>query len=159
MTFDCDKIKHKCKAECCGPTPIPKDIFERNRHKLIRPIEQELNVTGMKIGPNGPFDPFEEEELVVPIAKTDSADFTRCAFLTYDLKCNIYEDRPWICRNFGNESHPLMKCSFQAKDGRIRCRQEKRAIERSHIKKGHFLTDRTLANNEGQLIKIEANLK
>lgn len=34
----------------------------------------------------------------------------RCAYLTPEKRCSIYEDRPKICRLYND--HPLMPCSY-----------------------------------------------
>ncbi len=96
--------------------------------------------------------------MVLAIGEIDPTTKThRCPFLTYDLKCNIYENRPFVCREFGKESHERLKCSFQDKDGRERSRQERRLIERQHLRGQHYLTDEVMNNSEGQLIKINVS--
>jgi Fe-S-cluster containining protein len=57
----------------------------------------------------------------------------RCVFLNDDLSCNVYEDRPWVCKKYGDESCSFMTCPFQSKEGRIRSRQERRKIERENL--------------------------
>ena len=128
--MDCSKCHSQCLASCCScAAPIPKDIYERNKDKIVtQPIEifetegQDINL---------------KDEIAI-IALTEHH---QCIFLNIDLSCNIYEDRPWICRKFGDESHPFLTCSYQSKDGRVRSRQERRAIERE--------TAKTLEKNTG----------
>jgi RNA ligase (TIGR02306 family) len=57
-----------------------------------------------------------------------------CPYLGLDFKCSIYEDRPEVCRLYGNEQDINLTCQYQDKNGRMRSRQEKRIIE-SKIKK------------------------
>jgi len=59
-----------------------------------------------------------------------------CPYLSKEYKCTIYNERPEVCRLFGNETHPLLVCPYQDKNGKIRSRQERRNIERENGK--HF---------------------
>ena len=107
--FDCKKMHSKCKAECCGVVPIPNEIYENHKDKIVRQ----------------PNDLFRTEDCVVPI--TDGA---YCIFLNTDLSCNIYEDRPEVCRKYGDESHPMLFCPVLDQNGKERCRQNRRQVER-----------------------------
>ena len=99
----------KCKAACCGIVPIPKHIYEANwKEKITEPDEI-----------------LETEDAYIPITKTG-----KCVFLKKDLSCNIYENRPDICKKFGDESHPMLCCPVADKNGKERSRQDKRRIER-----------------------------
>ena len=109
--MDCSKCLDKCKAECCSVVPFEKDRFYRN--KRVREI---LELT-------------EFDGIVIPTTKDG-----KCPFLGHDLQCTIYDDRPDVCRKFGDESHILMTCAYQDKDGRVRSRQERRQISRQHEK-------------------------
>lgn len=40
-----------------------------------------------------------------------------------------------VCREFGTESHLYMTCSYQASDGRVRSRQERRRVEAGQAKR------------------------
>jgi Fe-S-cluster containining protein len=107
--FDCKKMHPKCKAGCCGIVPIPKEIYNSNKDKIIRPPHEIIDIG----------------DCFIPL----TAD-AYCVFLDGDLNCNIYEDRPDICRKFGDESHPMLFCHVLDKNGKERCRQNKRAVER-----------------------------
>ncbi len=109
--MNCFECHNKCKAECCSDlTPLPKGLIDKHQEKVVNcSIEKKevynesvINTTG-----NG-----------------------RCIFLREDMRCNIYDDRPELCRKFGDETHPMLFCSWQSKEGRVRSRQEKRKIER-----------------------------
>lgn len=115
--FECSRLHAKCKAMCCCVSPIDRDVWERNKHKALRPIEKLLDM-------DGPF------EAVLPV----TAD-AMCTFLTQELRCSIYEDRPRLCKKYGDDSSPCMKCPFQDKEGRLRSRQETRKILRDSSKK------------------------
>lgn len=126
--FDCKKMHSKCQAGCCGIVPIEKEIWDRNQEKLVSDVLKTQTIESVR--------PFCEQynleniiELVIPETKND-----KCPFLNKDFSCNIYEDRPEICRRFGNESCLNLTCVYQAKDGRERSRQEKRGIERKIVR-------------------------
>lgn len=102
--FNCKKMHHKCKAECCGVVPIPKKTYESNIPNIVRK----------------PIDILETDDAYIPI--TEDA---YCVFLNTDLSCNIYEDRPDICRKFGDESHPMLCCPVLDKNGKERSRQNR----------------------------------
>lgn len=83
----------RCHAECCGPVPIPKRLFEEKRHLLQREVEV-----------------LEAEDLpgvVMPFDKN-----LTCGFLTKDFRCAIYNDRPEVCKKFGSiaETHEMLIC-------------------------------------------------
>lgn len=111
--MNCDNCLMKCKADCCSVVPIPARLLDT--HEVIRPI--------LKLFPASDV---MGEPYVVPLTKDG-----KCPFLGWDNKCSIYEDRPPICRKFGDETSPFMTCTFQAADGRIRSRQERRHLERT----------------------------
>jgi len=70
------------------------------------------------------------DKWIVPIT-----DDLKCTFLKDDFTCNIYHDRPHVCKKFGDETHLMMTCVFQDKNGRERSRQERRNLERKTNKK------------------------
>ena len=114
---------------------MEKELFERNKHKIVREVLEIKEFDGPAVTQEG----FVNEGIfslktikeaaivthVIPLTKD-----ARCCFLNEDLSCNIYDERPHICRKFGDESHMFMTCLFQSKDGRIRSRQEQRALVR-----------------------------
>lgn len=99
MTFDCFKLHKRCQAICCQICPIDNDIWERNQDKIIEKPESV----------------FDLRMAVLPITKSK-----KCPFLNKDLSCNIYLDRPEVCQKFGDESHPMLFCPFQDKNGNER---------------------------------------
>ncbi len=108
--MNCEPFLPKCKAECCGPCPIPVALFEANRHRVARaPAHEVLDEGG----------------------NTHAIDaHGMCVFRQDDFHCAIYQDRPEVCRLFGTGCHPLMVCPWQAPDGRERYRAERRQVER-----------------------------
>ena len=128
IMMDCKKCHLKCKAICCGITPIPKDIWEKNQDKVITMPDELLEMDGPDVDGL-------EKDFIIP--KTSSG---KCTFLNEDYSCNIYADRPPICRKFGDESHIYLTCLYQSKEGRIRSRQEKREITRKFENEAERLT-------------------
>lgn len=129
MGMNCAKCILKCKADCCrGPVPMPKEFVES--HQPIRPI------VGVYDLGNGMVAPVAIEEL--PDGKKGGV----CPFLGFDNKCSVYNDRPFVCKKFGDESSDFMTCSFQSADGRIRSRQERRHIERTYFSRRESMNKR-----------------
>lgn len=111
MEFDCKRQHSKCKAICCGIIVFEKDFWEKHQDKVTtNPVEIVL---------------FPDSKNVMP--RTESG---YCAFLREDHHCNIYDERPDICRKYGDESTPHMSCPYLKKDGTERSRQQRRAIQR-----------------------------
>ncbi len=109
MTFKC---LTNC-GHCCGPVPIKKDIYESNKqkcknHKTI--VENDVIFA------------FNENTM-------------RCAFLSEDASCMIYEERPEVCRRYGNSEEAKMivglMCPYLRTDGSNRNRSEKRELMKS----------------------------
>ena len=80
---------YKCKACCCYNVPFDKGELEQFADKIVTPV--------LSVWPVGP--------AVVPF----TVDFkqpqdimkNKCPFLRSDFQCNIYNDRPDVCRKFG----------------------------------------------------------
>lgn len=102
---------------------MPTTIWERHKGEMQREVKEIQNMGCV------PRDGSDQAHIVL---RTEDG---KCVFLKDNLDCAIYEDRPWICRKFGDESCGMLTCSWKAKDGRIRSRQEKRKIERA-VEKG-----------------------
>lgn len=113
--FDCKKFHHKCKACCCCVFPMDKDLYEKNKDKRQRPVVKEV-----------PWNNPQHQGLVLPMTESG-----QCPFLCEDYSCAIYEERPKICRDYGNETHDYLCCPVQDKDGKARSRQG----VRSHLRK------------------------
>ncbi len=106
--FDCEQCKKKCKSICCGYVPIGNPIIAK--HPIGKPYRKV------------PFHIVDDMTMVVGLDDM-------CAYLENGT-CSIYEDRPDVCRKFGDESANGLVCPYQDKNGRIRSRQERRAIDR-----------------------------
>ncbi|KKM85292.1 hypothetical protein LCGC14_1290630 [marine sediment metagenome] len=100
--FECKKYHGTCKGMCCGVVPLPRILWQNKQHAIQRPVKSLIKGTAG----HGP------RNIVIPITEDHY-----CPFLKKDLSCAIYEDRPEICRKYGDESHELMCCPMQHKDG------------------------------------------
>lgn len=65
------------------------------------------------------------EDFVVPFSEEPKYDHL-CVFLDHDKRCAIYDERPDICREFGEEKMP--NCPFIKPDGTLRCGEETRKM-------------------------------
>lgn len=85
---------HKCKAACCCNVPFENNELERFKDRIVRPIislEKWISA-------------------IVPVTHND-INKNYCPFLRpTDLKCNIYENRPEICRLMGTIDK--MQCKY-----------------------------------------------
>ena len=117
MTFECLK---NCGL-CCGPVPIKKEIYEKNKGKA-RP--HAMTDLGSHI-----------------LALQGST--AKCAFLTEENRCSIYDERPDVCRLFGCSEEAKVNCSlacpFLRPDGTIRKRQERRKVVQINNKKAKYM--------------------
>lgn len=93
---------------------MPADLVNRFRHKFQRPVVHEH-----------PFEIVEGFFLLTEITKDGY-----CVFLTEDKLCAIYEDRPEICRKFG-QAPGVLECHRVTRSGRVRSPEEAaRALKR-----------------------------
>lgn len=120
--FDCKKCLERCKADCCrGPIPIEEEKLYR-----LTPVRK-IFITGEKIDGFVTIISFEK----MPDGKMAGV----CPFLGNDNRCTIYNDRPFVCVDFGTENSEFTICSYQDKNGRIRKRSERRLTERKFVKR------------------------
>jgi Fe-S-cluster containining protein len=91
-TFDerCRKMVDEgfCYSECCGPFPMNETFFNKHKDKA------QPNYTATQV-------------LADAYLYQANGD---CCFLKSDRTCAIYEDRPSVCRRFGDESHIFLCC-------------------------------------------------
>lgn len=81
---------YKCKAMCCYNIVLPIGFLDSHKDDIINTV---LSVRQMPFNPRFPL-----SELVI----TDiDPNHNKCPFLRDDYKCNVYNDRPDICRIFG----------------------------------------------------------
>lgn len=98
---NCEKFHHLCKATCCGVVPFGKEFIEKNKALITREVEETLD--------------FYDGESVVLMTEG-----LVCAFLDDDYRCKIYDERPDVCKAFGDETDPLLTCPYQTKLGKGR---------------------------------------
>lgn len=108
---NCKIFHSKCKADCCSFVPIDRKIYVENFDKQARHVKElvEMDAIG---------------DFVVPVTEDG-----KCVFLSSDLNCNIYENRPDVCKKFGNETHINLTCSYQTKNGLKRSKKDFEKIQ------------------------------
>ena len=75
---------------------IAEKLFFGNGNKIITPFTTAVGLGDLpKLG----------KDIIIPETKDGI-----CPFLTKKNTCNIYDKRPWICRNFGSSEEPILKC-------------------------------------------------
>lgn len=101
----------KCKSgcsQCCGIVPIDRWICKIHEGKQQRKV---VEIIGDK---NGEVYPFTEDG--------------KCVFLTPDNRCAIYDDRPDVCRQYGQCDE--LPCPYIKKNGNPRSPAQVRRIQR-----------------------------
>jgi len=88
--------REKC-GECCGCIPIPLEIYSKNKHLIDNKIEL--------------IQTLENEVYII----TDNG---LCVFLDENKRCQIYNDRPKVCRDYGTIEELL--CPYIKMNGRQR---------------------------------------
>ena len=120
------KCIDRCKAECCGIVPIPKDLAKKH--------EEKAQVKAMEIMPFGNND---------IVSLTEDAF---CIFLDRDTKkCVIYEERPDVCRRYGLAED--LPCAYVDLRGKKRTPAKQRRMLR-HINREVGKTIEILQKNE-----------
>jgi Fe-S-cluster containining protein len=101
-------------GKCCVAMAMPASLIEKHRDKFQRPVLEEH--------------PSEIAPGVFSLSIiTENAI---CVFLTKDNLCAIYEDRPIVCKKFG-QSSGVLECAKVTMSGRVRSQAEyKKAYER-----------------------------
>lgn len=74
----------KCSACCCYNVPFEKNELERFHDRVVTPIIYSIPLGMARL-------PFTDNDLMK----------NKCPFLRKDLKCNIYDNRPEVCRLMG----------------------------------------------------------
>lgn len=116
----------KCKATCCVSAPLPRGLINENQDKLARKligvvpapmnnrycVNADVPITTVKALESAGDLNIAGKKLRAWRVKSLYVEGNYCPFLRRgDYKCNIYENRPPICRSFGTpEGH---KCSQQ----------------------------------------------
>lgn len=119
--IDCGRMTAKCKALCCHVVPMERDRFERNKHRLVNKNYVDVDM-GKKVVETG-----EEKEIMLPLTED-----LRCPFNDTEngYRCNIYDDRPHICKIYGNGVASCTSCPFFKANGAKRGKEERDALVR-----------------------------
>lgn len=104
--FDCAKCIANCKAKCCGAAPLPTKTIQKHGFARTPKICEKIT-----------------DDTIIAV---DADGY--CCYLDHDLKCSIYNDRPGICKQYGDESHIALTCMYQSKGGMLRSRQGRRRL-------------------------------
>lgn len=126
--MNCKPFLRDCKGMCCSCCPIPRDLFKFHIDKIVR------EPTFVKVAP-----PYKGQEQVIPV----TAD-AKCVFLREDYTCNIYKDRPMICRMFGSETSLFLSCLYQRSDGSPRLERDRKRLMNKIQKKYAKLRNKIL---------------
>lgn len=99
----------ECQAMCCGIISFPPEFVEKN--KLLFQVKTDIKVVAAP-----------------PIGVKVQTPDGQCVFLDRETwKCVIYEDRPKICKEFGQS--PKLLCPYFNMKGVLRTpRESKRVI-------------------------------
>lgn len=111
MTFKC---RENC-GECCGIIPLSSELVKNNKDKFaVQPTEINAGCE-------------DENNAWCAVITEDWS----CVFLNRETKkCNIYEQRPHICRMFGPSHHPSLQCKYSKPNGNLRSLAAQKQIER-----------------------------
>jgi Fe-S-cluster containining protein len=83
------KFCENCESSCCGLFPLPAKLFNRHQHKAQKPYRI-----------------VETADHIIPLTEDGW-----CIFLNDKKRCVIYNDRPNICRMYGEIPNPRLQCS------------------------------------------------
>lgn len=106
--FQCKTV---CNAECCGNVPLSKHILKKYRKNIQRKYEKIIL----------------DDEMIHPIT-TDC----RCIFLNKECHCEIYKERPFVCKIYGTIKE--LQCPYINVNGETRTEEEIMQV-REDIKK------------------------
>lgn len=87
----------KCKADCCYNAPIPAYLLDKYKDKIVNPVIKQIPMCNL---------PDQGGLQVIPLTGFVKFLKSKCPFLKNDLKCNIYENRPLICKEYGTSKDP-----------------------------------------------------
>lgn len=97
--------KKKCKIEichafCCYNVPLDRRLIGAYRKKIVNPIIRYA-------------DEFGDANVALPITD-ENLSKNKCPFLRNDCRCNIYQQRPQLCRMYGDNGKlsKFLHCRF-----------------------------------------------
>lgn len=86
----------KCHASCCYNVPMTKFTLFSNKKRIVNSFTEVMEHGEDEDG----------RKLYIPVVSTNFHE-NKCPFLRDDCKCNIYQNRPHICRIFGEPSEKM----------------------------------------------------
>ncbi len=90
----------RCDSRCCYNVPFANGELERFRDRIVNKVVRTIEV-------NGGMMPVTNNH----VGFVRMMMSNRCPFLRKDHKCNIYDDRPDVCRKFGEI--PELPCEYR----------------------------------------------
>jgi Fe-S-cluster containining protein len=90
--INCNKhIKDgRCKGDCCQIIPFPKKAYEKFQHKSTKIVTKIVEWEGNLL---------KSKKMLI------GTKDKKCVFLTKEYKCNIYKNRPAVCKKFKKCPH------------------------------------------------------
>lgn len=73
---------NQCKAGCCYNVPFPRGFIQAHCEAIVTPIAGLRYIAG---------------NAEIPVTN-EQVSKNKCPFLRDDFKCNIYHERPEVCR-------------------------------------------------------------
>ena len=77
--------------------PIPESYLSKYSDKVVNPVIKTVEMGNI---------PSQGGKQIIPITTLFNLLKNKCPFLRSDYKCNIYENRPQICREYGTSKNP-----------------------------------------------------
>ena len=85
----------QCKASCCYNVPFENDELERFKDRIVNKVIMQVPIKG-------------KAEMTYTNGNMNE---NKCPFLRPDFLCNIYNDRPDVCRRMGEINE--LRCEFR----------------------------------------------
>ncbi len=108
--IDCSKCPEP--GSCCGPFEMEPGFIEKHKDKIQKKPEKIVETS---------------------IGECALCDDLGCIFLNRETKkCAIYEDRPWICKDYGLVDDIRIMCPWFKANGNPRSEASRKKIGRWH---------------------------
>ncbi len=134
MTIDCSKCPDR--GSCCGPIPFKEDFIEKHKDKIQIKISKKF-----------------QDKLGIYLLTEDMG----CVFLNRKTrKCMIYEERPEICKAYGEVDNIRIMCPYFKKNGNPRSEAQRKKIMRWHnhnvndLSRGKDMDIRIIKQNQNE---------